>query len=181
MAGDKHTAVFLDRDGIVNKVIMRDGKPGSPRTIDEFEWEDGAAESIKKLKDHGIPVVVVSNQPDVARGRIDQETLDTMTMKVYSETNVDDVLICPHDDIDGCRCRKPKPGMLVEAAKKWGVDCTRSFLIGDGWKDAGAGAAAGCTTILLNRKYNQGVECDYRVKDLKEAVNFIVKREVVKR
>lgn len=174
--------VFLDRDGVINRVIMRNGWPCSPRTIQEFEWEDGIKEAMEMLKDHGLILIVVTNQPDIARRKMSMETLDAMTDRVYSEIPVDAVWICPHDDGDRCDCRKPKPGMLLDAAKRWHIDCGRSFMIGDGWKDMGAGQAAGCMNILLDLPYNQGVPCDYRLPDLKQAVDFIlkIKRENIK-
>ncbi len=172
-----HKAVFLDRDGIINKVLIKDGKPFSPRTMQEFEWEEGVRKAIKKLKDHGFLVIVVTNQPDIAREKMSHEALEAMTNKLYSTLHVDAVLICPHDDKDGCSCRKPNAGMLLEATKKWRIDCQRSFMIGDGWKDMGAGRAAGCTNIMLDRTYNQEVDCDYRIKSLAEAVDIIINQQ----
>lgn len=167
--------VFLDRDGVINKVVMRKGNPFSPRNINEFEWTDGVKESIERLKEHNFLVVIVTNQPDIARGKMSRESLDAMTEMIYSSMLVDAIWICPHDDVDACSCRKPKPGMLLEAAKRWGIDRSRSFMIGDSWKDMEAGQAAGCTTILLDRAYNQGVTCNHRLPSLKEAVGLILK------
>ena len=167
--------VFLDRDGVINKVVMRNGRPFSPRTINEFEWTDGVKEYIERLKEHEFLIIVVTNQPDIARGKMSRESLDGMTEMIYSAMPVDAIWICPHDDADGCSCRKPKPGMLLEAAKRWSIDCSRSFIIGDSWKDMEAGRAAGCTTIILDRAYNQGVTCIHRLPGLKEAVGLILK------
>ena len=167
--------VFLDRDGVVNKVVMRNGRPFSPRTINEFEWTDGVKEYIERLKEHEFLIIVVTNQPDIAKGRLSRETLDAMTELIYSHLPVDSVWICPHDDGDNCDCRKPKPGMLLEAAKRWGIDCSHSFVVGDSWKDMEAGRAAGCTSIILDRTYNQAVTCDHRLPNLKEAVRLILK------
>ena len=173
--GKRERAVFLDRDGVINKVVMRQGMPCSPRSVKEFEWEEGAREAIASLKEHGLILVVITNQPDVARGKMSQESLKTITQMIYSQTKADDVFVCRHDDSAGCRCRKPEPGMLLEAAKRWHIDCDGSFMVGDGWKDMGAGQAAGCRTILLDRPYNQGVMCDYRVQDLEAAVEVILR------
>ncbi len=173
--GSLQPGVFLDRDGVINKVIMRNGSPASPRTVGEFEWEEGMKDLIVKLKDHGFPLIIVTNQPDIARGKMSQETLDFMTGKIFSTLPVDDIIICPHDDMDDCGCRKPKPGMLQASAKVWGIDCSRSFIIGDSWKDMDAGKAAGCTTILLDRPYNQEAACDYRLAGLNESAELIIK------
>lgn len=172
----KHRAVFLDRDGVINKVILKDGKPYSPRKIDEFVINDGIKEVVQHLKERGFKVFIVSNQPDLARGEITQDVLDTMTQKVKSEIPIDDIYICPHDDHHKCSCRKPRPGMLLQAAQKWGIDLTGSFLIGDTWKDMEAGKACGCKTILLDACYNQDAHCDLRVKSLSEAVSIILEK-----
>jgi D-glycero-D-manno-heptose 1,7-bisphosphate phosphatase len=167
-------AVFLDRDGVINKVILCDGKPYSPRKYDEFVLNDGIREAVCKMKELGYKILVVSNQPDVARGEITQGILDLMTQKMRWELSVDEIYICPHDDPHGCSCRKPKPGMLIQAAEKWKIDLASSFLIGDTWKDIEAGKAAGCRTILLDAPYNQDVQCDFRVNSLSEAVSVIL-------
>lgn len=171
-------AVFLDRDGVVNKVLIRDGKVYSPRALEEFNWEIGVQEAIRRLKEMRFMVIVVTNQPDIARGKISQNILDAMTEKIYSTLSVDAVLVCPHDDRDECTCRKPKAGMILEAIKKWDIDCQSSFVIGDSWKDMVAGQAAGCTTILLDRFYNQETECDHKVGSLEEAANLIIKTKL---
>lgn len=173
MALSKDRAVFLDRDGVVNKVILRDGKPYSPRKIEEFVFNDGVREAVYRLKEAGFKALVVSNQPDLARGEITQNTLDMMTEKLKSEIPIDDIYICPHDDHHQCSCRKPKPGMLIKAAKEWNIALAASFLIGDTWKDIEAGKAAGCKAILLDAPYNQETGCDYRVQSLGEAVALI--------
>ncbi len=169
----KARAIFLDRDGVINKVVLRDGKPYSPRKLDEFVFNDGIREVVHKMKELGYKVFVASNQPDVARGEISQDTLDLMTQKMRFELPLDDVYICPHDDHHDCSCRKPKPGMLIQAAEKWRIDLRSSFLIGDTWKDIEAGKAAGCKAILLDAPYNQETGCDSRVQSLREAVALI--------
>ena len=170
-------AVFLDRDGVINHAIIREGKAYSPRTRDEFRIIEGAASAVRALQDAGFKVLVVTNQPDIARGLLSAADLDWMTDQVLSETNVDEVLVCPHDDHHDCSCRKPQPGMLLEGAARWDIDLTRSFMVGDGWKDMEAGKKAGCTCILIDAPYNQGVGDDYRVKDLKSAVDLITENK----
>jgi D-glycero-D-manno-heptose 1,7-bisphosphate phosphatase len=154
--------------------VIRGDKPASPRAQEEFEWEDGVMEAVHRLKEYGFPLVVVTNQPDIARGKMATGALEAMTARVYASLPIDLVCICPHDDIDRCACRKPKPGMLLDAATLLGIDCRRSFMVGDSWRDMEAGRAAGCKTILLVRPYNRGVACDYQVQRLDEAVELIL-------
>jgi D-glycero-D-manno-heptose 1,7-bisphosphate phosphatase len=170
-------AVFFDRDGVINKVILRDDKPFSPRKPEEFIFNNGIQDIVSRLKANGYKAIVISNQPDLARGHITQETLDLMTERVKQEIPFDDVFICPHDDGDQCACRKPKPGMILEAAKKWKIDLRASYVIGDTWKDMEAGKTAGCTTILLDAVYNQNVPSDFRLKSLTEAAAVILTRK----
>ncbi len=171
----KERAVFLDRDGVVNKVVIREGRPASPRSLEKFILNDGIKETVREIKAHGFRIIVVSNQPDVARGEVTQGILDLMTQRIRLEIQVDEVYICPHDDHHQCSCRKPKPGMLIDAALKWKIDLPSSFMIGDTWKDMEAGKAAGCKTILLDAPYNKDAHCDYRVESLSEVVGFIIK------
>lgn len=169
----KNRAVFLDRDGVINKVICRDGRPASPRSLEEFILNDGVRQTARKLKDYGFRIIVVSNQPDLARGEITQGVLDLMTQRMRWEIPIDDVYICPHDDAHQCSCRKPKPGMLIDAASRWEIDLSSSFMIGDTWKDMEAGKAAGCKTILLDAPYNKDTQSDFRVESLSEATDLI--------
>jgi D-glycero-D-manno-heptose 1,7-bisphosphate phosphatase len=169
-------AIFLDRDGVINKVLLNNGSPFSPRKLDEFELLPKVEEALAFFKEIGFLNIIVTNQPDVARGLMKIEDLDDMHALIKKSLPIDDIYVCPHDDSDNCSCRKPKPGMLLDAAKKWDIDLCRSFLIGDTWKDMEAGKAAGCKRILIDALYNKGVSCDYRVRDLKEA-ETIVKEE----
>ncbi len=170
-------AVFLDRDGVINKVIIKDGKAYSPRRFGEFEFMENVAEQIKKIKAAGYYIIVVTNQPDIARGEMDISDLNEMTETIKANLSVDEISICPHDDADNCTCRKPKPGMLVDAAEKYEIDLNASFLIGDGWKDMEAAKNAGCKGILMDAFYNKGVCCFRRVRDMKEAINIIVNEQ----
>ncbi|MCX5829802.1 MAG: HAD family hydrolase [Deltaproteobacteria bacterium] len=170
-------AVFLDRDGVINHAIIRDGKAFSPRTREEFRVIEGASAAIRELQAAGFKVLVVTNQPDIARGLLSTADFDWMTERVLSETHVDDLLVCPHDDQHACTCRKPLPGMLLEGAGKWGIDLAQSFMVGDGWKDMEAGKKAGCTCILIDALYNQDVGGDYRIENLKSALEIIIKNK----
>ncbi|MBN2570186.1 MAG: HAD-IIIA family hydrolase [Deltaproteobacteria bacterium] len=170
----KNRAVFLDRDGVINHVVIRDGKAFAPRSREEFIIVEDTAGVIKDLKDRGFLVIVVTNQPEIARGSLAQDDLDWMTKKIMRETAVDEVIVCPHDDGDGCDCRKPLPGMILAGARKWEIDLENSYMIGDGWKDMKAGNSAGCKCILIDAVYNQDVVCDVRVDKLYEAVELII-------
>jgi D-glycero-D-manno-heptose 1,7-bisphosphate phosphatase len=167
-------AVFLDRDGVINRAVFRDGRPTSPRNLAEFEIEDGVEESLKRLRAVGFKLFVVTNQPDIARGLMPRESLRLMTDRIMATLAVDEVRVCPHDDRDRCGCRKPNPGMLLELACEHGVELGGSYLIGDSWKDTSAASAAGCRSIILDRPYNQGDPANFRVANLAEAVNLIL-------
>ncbi|HOE21206.1 MAG TPA: HAD-IIIA family hydrolase [Spirochaetota bacterium] len=169
-------AVFLDRDGVLNKAIVCNGKAYSPRSKEEFIIVDDAADAVADLRDAGFKVFVVTNQPDIARGFLSQADLKWMTEKILSETYVDEVLVCPHDDHHKCACRKPAPGMLIECYQKWGIDLLDSYMVGDGWKDMEAGKNAGCKCILIDAEYNKGVPADWCANSLVEAVKIILGR-----
>ena len=167
-------AVFLDRDGVINKTIIKNGRVYSPMNLNEFEFVQNIAEQIKKIKDAGYYIIVVTNQPEIARGNIDIYELNKMTKNIKDNLPVNEILICPHDDADNCSCRKPKPGMLFDAAKKYEIDLIQSFLVGDGWKDMGAAKNAGCMGILIDTFYNKGVSCFRRVKNMNGALKIIL-------
>jgi D-glycero-D-manno-heptose 1,7-bisphosphate phosphatase len=175
MANEKGAcAVFLDRDGVINEVVFRQGKPASPRSLEEFRFCEAVEAALEQLAEDGFRLFVVSNQPDVARGLLAPSVLQAMSDRILASLPIERVLTCVHDDADGCSCRKPKPGMLHTVASSEGINLQESFLVGDSRKDMQAGAAAGCMTILLQRPYNQGVEADYRVASLGQAVGLIV-------
>ena len=168
-----HRAVFLDRDGVINKLIYRDGKPTSPRNIEEFEFEAGVENALMRLSAAGFKLFVVSNQPELARGLLTNESLRLMTDRIVNTLEIDEVRICPHDNDDGCRCRKPLPGMLLELARKYDLSLEESYIVGDTWKDSGAGSSAGCKSIILDRPYNREDPADWRVPDLSSAADLI--------
>lgn len=170
----RQAAVFLDRDGVLNAVIERDGRPESPRRIDEFRLVSDARDAVARLKAAGFPVFVVTNQPDVARGLLPAGELEAMMNVLTAELGVDDAAVCPHDDRHACGCRKPLPGLLNGLADRWDIDLSRSFMVGDTWRDVAAGRAAGCRSILLRTWYNQDARGDMDVDDLSGAVDWIL-------
>jgi D-glycero-D-manno-heptose 1,7-bisphosphate phosphatase len=170
--------VFLDRDGVVNDAEIKDGKPYPPADAASLRIPAGAADTLARLKQHGFLLVVVTNQPDVARGKQTRQAVDEINDRLRCELPLDDVLTCYHDDDDGCDCRKPKPGLILRAAQQYGIDLTRSFMIGDRWRDIDAGANAGCKTILIDVGYRERGPIsrpDYRARSLSEAAEWILK------
>jgi D-glycero-D-manno-heptose 1,7-bisphosphate phosphatase len=172
--GPLRRAVFLDRDGVLNRVIVRAGRPASPRSLDELTLEPAAAGAAARLRAAGFLVFVVTNQPDLARGLLAPTVHEAIMEHVRQAVAPHDLVACPHDEDDGCECRKPRPGMLLGLAARWEVDLARSYMVGDGWKDMDAARAAGCRAILLRTDYNEGVAADHTVADLTEATDVII-------
>jgi D-glycero-D-manno-heptose 1,7-bisphosphate phosphatase len=167
-------AAFLDRDGVINRAVVRKGKPYPPATIAEVEILPGVADAIARLQEARYAVVVVTNQPDIARGATTQNTVDLIHAHMRAALAVDDIRVCPHDDADGCDCRKPKPGLLLRAPA---YHMAASAMIGDRWRDIEAGRAAGCgVTILVDYGYDEVIphEPDARVGSLAEAVDWLL-------
>lgn len=167
-------AIFLDRDGVLNAVVWRDGKAASPRSPQELEVVLDAAPALAALREAGYLLLVVTNQPDVRRELMSQATLDAIHGELRQQLDVDDLIACVHDDRDACGCRKPKPGMLLTLAERWDVDLAESWMIGDQDRDIACGRAAGCHTLLLARPYNSGSDADLIVESLTQAANAIL-------
>lgn len=146
-------AVFLDRDGVINAAIVRDGKPYPPARLEDVEVLPGVPAALADLRRAGYLLVVVTNQPDVARGTQRREVVDAIHARLRAALPLDAVYCCFHDDADRCACRKPAPGLLLEAARDLDIDLRASFLVGDRWRDTDAGAAAGCRTVFIDRNY----------------------------
>ncbi len=173
-------AVFLDRDGVINRAIVRDGKPYPPASIHETIIVPGAESSLSRLKHLGFLLVVVTNQPDVARQAVGQDVVEEIHQFLSSHLPLDDFFVCYHDDKDRCDCRKPLPGLLLNAAAKYKLDVKGSYLIGDRWRDIEAGVAAGCRTVLIDHHYEERRARNgpnVNVSSLSEAVDWITKQE----
>ena len=170
------SAAFLDRDGVLNRLVMRDGRAVSPRRLDEFELLPGVAPAVKALRRAGLRVIVVTNQPDLARGTLDPVELQRMHRRLRRAVGLDAIYTCPHNDAAGCACRKPKAGLLQQASREWDLHLEASFLVGDSWKDVAAGKAAGCATVVIGPRHSQpaGVQADFAAWDLPEAAEIIV-------
>jgi D-glycero-D-manno-heptose 1,7-bisphosphate phosphatase len=141
--------VLLDRDGVLSRVVLREGRGVSPRSFAEFEFLPGVRAAVASLRGVGLPVVVVTNQPDIARGLLQPEELERMHEHLRAHVPVDRIHACTHDDADGCACRKPRPGLLLRAAAEFHLDLERSWMVGDSWKDVEAARAAGCRMIFV--------------------------------
>ncbi len=169
--------VFLDRDGVLNEPVIRDGKPYPPSGVDDLVLCAGAEYAVRELRAAGFALVVVTNQPDIARGTTARATVDAINDRLRNLLDLDDVLVCAHDDSDGCACRKPKPGLISDGASLHEIDLSRSYLVGDRWRDIEAGAAAGCRTALVDRGYAEpqsAVQPNTRVTSVLEAARWII-------
>ncbi len=174
-------AVFLDRDGVINANLERNGRPVAPTHLTEFRILPGVEDAARRLKAAGFLLVVVTNQPDVANGLTPRATVDAMHDEVRRRLPVDDIAVCYHVDGDDCACRKPRPGMILNAAERHGIDLAASWLVGDRWRDVHAGHAAGCRTIFVDYGYpqDQPAAPDKVVTSLAEAAEFILSGEVM--
>lgn len=170
----KKPVIFFDRDGVLAKSLVRNNKAYAPLAPEEFVLVEGAERNIEILRTAGFPCIVVTNQPELERGLLKESVLDGMHKMLRDRLKVDDIIVCPHDPESGCECHKPKPGMLLEARKKWNADLGQSFMVGDRWRDIGAGRAVGCFSILIERPYSACDDADARVGSLSEAVELIM-------
>lgn len=172
------SAVFLDRDGVINRAVIRDGRPYPPASLHDLEILPHVPEVLSALRAHGYSLVVVTNQPDVARGTASREVVDAIHERLRSELDLDAIFTCFHDNADACGCRKPQPGLLLRAARDFDIDLSASFMVGDRWSDVEAGRRAGCSTLLIECGYDAGHpgSCDYRAGSLIEASKIILAR-----
>jgi D-glycero-D-manno-heptose 1,7-bisphosphate phosphatase len=169
-------AIFLDRDGVINKTIVLNGKPYPPKNLQNLKILPGVKKTLETLHNKGWLLIVVSNQPDVARGITSLAKVEEINRYLKEKLPIDDFRICYHDNNDGCSCRKPLPGLLIDAAKTYGINLGSSFMIGDRWSDIEAGKLAGCKTIFIDYKYRekQPIKVKYRINSIKEAVKIIL-------
>ncbi len=175
--GHQDRAVFLDRDGVLNRAVLRNGKPHPPGNVTELVITPDAKQALDRLREAGFKLLVATNQPDVSRGITPRTTVDEINGKIASVLPVDDIFVCPHADGDQCDCRKPKDGLLRRAAQRHGIDVGSSFMVGDSWRDVEAGQSAGCRTILIDYGYEErqpNRPPDARVKSLSEATDWIL-------
>ncbi len=167
--------VFLDRDGIVNEAVVRDGRPYPPASVAQMVVVPDAAAALGRLKAAGHRLVIVTNQPDVARGAQRREVVEAIHGTLARALPIDEFRVCYHDDRDRCGCRKPQPGLLLQDPA---CDVARAVMVGDRWRDIEAGRRARVrATILVGNGYGEAfpVEPDVRVRSLGEAVDWILR------
>ena len=176
MALHMRRAVFLDRDGVINRALVRNGRPYPPATLSEVEILPGVRQAMLALHKKDWLLVVVSNQPDVARGTTSPAQVDAINARLQQELPIDEFRTCFHDSSDGCSCRKPLPGALMDAARVHNIDLGASYMVGDRWRDTEAGASAGCKTFFIDYGYDekQPESVDFRVRSLSEATDIIL-------
>jgi D-glycero-D-manno-heptose 1,7-bisphosphate phosphatase len=167
-------AVFLDRDGVLNRVFVRQGKPYAPRSVADLDILPGVGEALGRLKTAGYALIVVTNQPDVARGHQTRGTVEAINAILTARLPLDEIRVCYHDDGDRCACRKPRPGLLLRQPV---YDLARSIMVGDRWRDIGAGRRAGVrAAVLIDWGYDEPCpdEPDVRVPSLAAAADWIL-------
>ena len=179
MTREDRAGVFLDRDGTLIRAPVVDGRPGSIRDEAELELEPEASDACDALEAAGFPMIVVTNQPEIARGNNSRTAVERIHVRLLELLPLDEIVVCPHDDEDDCPCRKPKPGMLIDAAERHGLDLLTSYMVGDRWRDVEAGQRAGCTSVFLDREYSETVpdRPDVTVRTVGEAAAWILARE----
>lgn len=168
-------AVFFDRDGVVIEPKIINRKPYPVNNLGQVHIYCGMRDTMAILMKMGYLVFIITNQPDVSRKTQSIETVNEINQFLLDNLPIDDIFMCIHSDEDKCECRKPKPGLLLQAKEKYDIDFSKSFLIGDRWKDIDAGYAVGCTTILIDRNYKEkwSFNTDFVIKDISEILEVI--------
>lgn len=170
-------AIFFDRDGVLNQAIVKNGKPYPPASLQELKIYAESAPAIQSLKKAGYLLIGATNQPDVARGTTPISLVEAINNEIINVLGIDEIRVCSHDDRDACACRKPEPGLLLDAANDYNIDLKNSFMVGDRWKDIEAGQRAGCKTIWINQNYAEKSpekSPDFEAKNLSEALHWIL-------
>lgn len=170
-------AIFFDRDGVLTIPINLNGKGYAPRSLEDFEYYDDAAESLLRTHDAGFQNIVVSNQPDVSSGLLLESVLENMNNRMLQDFALDEVNNCQHNSDDNCPCRKPKPGMILLAAQRNGIDLSNSWMVGDRDGDMTAGSSAGLRTVFIDRNWleESGSLAEFKCASLTEAVGLILR------
>tara|TARA_B100000900_G_scaffold314045_1_gene272880 strand:+ start:477 stop:1013 length:537 start_codon:yes stop_codon:yes gene_type:complete len=168
--------IFLDRDGVINEPVLINNNPHPPKSSEELIITQSSKEAIKLLQKNSYEIIVVTNQPDVTRGKTTKDAVYAINKKISEICNINHFRICFHDDSDKCNCRKPKPGLLIDASKEFKFNLEKTFMIGDRNKDIIAGQRAGCKTIFIDRRYKEEkpYKCDKIVDNLLQAVLYII-------
>ncbi len=169
-------AVFMDRDGVLNRAILRDGKPHPPATLAELRVLAGVRDACRRLHEAGFALILITNQPEIARGTITAEQVAAINLGLQRFLGLDDIRVCPHDEAAHCACRQPRPGLLLDAAREGHIDLASSYVVGDRWGDVEAGQRAGCRAVFIDYGYRERrPDGPYlKVHSLREAANWIV-------
>jgi D-glycero-D-manno-heptose 1,7-bisphosphate phosphatase len=169
-------AVFLDRDGVIVIPESRNGRSYAPRCLRNYRFYRDAHESLRRLKEAGFLLVVVTNQPDVGHGLISRAVIDEMHARLIRELPIDAVKACLHRQDENCTCRKPAPGLLLEAMGEFDLNARDCFMVGDRVSDVLAGKAAGCRVIFIERGYTEGKphNADFTVATMAEAADVVL-------
>ena len=172
----RRKAVFLDRDGVLNRARVRKGRPFPPASLAELEILDEAVAACALLRETAFVLVCVTNQPDIMRGTASPSDVHAINAQVQDVLRLDAVLTCPHDEEDNCACRKPKPGLLLRAADEFGLELGASFMVGDRWRDVEAGKRAGCQSVFIDHDYaeQQPLAPDYTTRSVLDAARWIL-------
>lgn len=171
--------IFFERDGVLNVVRVDRQHQVSPLTLEEFHVNEAIAPLLGRLKAEGFVLIATTNQPGLSRGYQSRRELDRMHDLLRRKLPLDDILICPHDEIDSCPCRKPNAGLLTEAAFKWHLALEFSFVVSDKWQDAEAARTAGCTSLLLQSPWIGKVHHDFVLRDLEAIAHKILQLRAV--
>jgi D-glycero-D-manno-heptose 1,7-bisphosphate phosphatase len=168
-------AIFLDRDGVLIEAIIRSGRPFSAMTPRDVHIIPGVSEACRELSGLDFLLVMITNQPEVARGKITREFVERTNETLAEALGLDDVEACLHDSDDNCDCRKPKPGLILRAAAKLGIDLRASVVVGDRWSDIVAGRSAGCRTVFIDYGYDEAMSAppDHAAASLLGALPWI--------
>lgn len=169
--------MFLDRDGVINRSAVVDGKPHAPRSLANFRLLPGIRAAVARLQAAGFRVIVVTNQPDIANGKVAAAVVEAMNDRVRDRVGVDDVKMCPHSQNAGCACRKPGISLILDAAREWKLDLSRCYFVGDRGSDVVSGRRAGCYTVFVDRGYaeNGNEKPDARAPNLPRSVEIILR------
>jgi D-glycero-D-manno-heptose 1,7-bisphosphate phosphatase len=174
-------AVFLDRDGVVAVPEFRDGRSFAPKKLADFRLYPEAATSLHRLKHAGFLLAVVTNQPDVGDGLTARSEVEAMHDVMRRALPVDVIKVCFHGHAERCQCRKPSPGMLLEAASELGIDLAKSYMVGDRASDVEAGRRTGCATVFIDLDYAEPAPAapDYVVHSVAEAADVIIEATLI--
>lgn len=172
----QHRAVFLDRDGVINRSVVRNGKPFPPENLSAMQIIPGVPQAMEMLANQSFLLIVITNQPDVARGTTSRATVEEINSYLKHTLPIDEICTCFHDNHEGCDCRKPSPGAILTAAKTHDIDLEKSYMVGDRWGDIEAGERAGCRTIFIDYGYaeKQPTTMNFKVQTLMEAAHIIL-------